>query len=55
VDIITLVERRIDDGRRLIELLTQKGIDVTAAAWVLTSEDGNWFLYIASKDVDKSG
>jgi hypothetical protein len=55
VDTITLVERRIDDGRRLIGLLSQKDIDVTAAAWVLTSEDGNWFLYIATEEVDKSG
>jgi hypothetical protein len=51
----TLVERRIDDGRKLIELLTQKDIDVVAAAWVLTSEDGNWFLYVATEEVDKSG
>jgi len=55
VDTITLVERRIDDGRRLIGLLSQKDIDVTAAAWVPTSENGNWFLYIATEEVDKSG
>ncbi len=55
MDTITLVKSRIDDGRRLIGLLGQKDIDVTAAAWVLTSEDGNWFLYIATEEVDKSG
>jgi hypothetical protein len=55
VDTVTLVERRTDDGRKLIELLTQKDIDVTAAAWVLTSEEGNWFLYIATQEVDKGG
>ncbi len=55
MDTISLVDGRIDDGRRLIEILPQRDIDVTAAAWVLTSEDGNWFLYIATEEVDKSG
>jgi hypothetical protein len=55
MDTETLVERQIDDGRRLTDLLVQKGVDVTAAFWVKTSEDDIWFLYIATEAVDKKG
>ena len=56
MDSATLVEKqKIDDGRKLIGLLALKEIDVTAAAWVKTYEEGNWFLYIATETVDKKG
>jgi hypothetical protein len=55
VDSVALVEKHIDDGRRFIELLGLKEIDVTAAAWVKTSEEGIWFLYLATEEVDKKG
>lgn len=55
MDSVALVENQIDDGRRLVDLLTLKEIEVTVAAWVKTSEEGIWFLYIATSEVDKSG
>jgi hypothetical protein len=50
-----LVENQIDDGKKLTDLLTASGFDVTAAFWVRTAEDGEWTLYIASKVVDEKG
>jgi hypothetical protein len=55
VDTDTLVENRIDDGRKLIELLALKGIDFTAAAWVMTGEQCVWYLYIITEEIDKKG
>jgi hypothetical protein len=55
VDTITLVENRIDDGRKLFELLSLKGVDVSAAAWVMTGDAGIWYLYIVTDEVDKKG
>ena len=55
MDTITLVENRIDDGRKLVELLALKGIDVSAAAWILTGESWVWYLYIVTEEVDRKG
>ena len=53
MDTYTLVENRIDDGRKLINGLTQAGFPLTAVCWVKTSEEGDWYLYIASIAVDQ--
>ena len=53
MDTYTLVENRIDDGRKLINLLTRVGFPLTAVCWVKTSEQGDWYLYIASTTVDQ--
>jgi hypothetical protein len=50
-----LVEMQIVDGAKIIERLREKGFDVPAAWWMKTSEEGQWFLYIASKEVDDLG
>ena len=55
MDTITLVENQIADGRKLINLLSQKHIDVTAAAWIRTGEESAWLLYIATDVVDEKG
>jgi len=55
MDTYTLVENRRDDGRKLINLLTQTGFPLTAVCWVKTSEEGDWYLYIASNSVDQKG
>lgn len=55
MDTDTLVEDQIEDGRKLIDLLAQKDLDVTAACWVKTSEEGRWFFYITSKLVEEEG
>lgn len=55
MDQITLVENRIDDGAKLIEELEKAGIDVTAACWIKTDDDEQWYLYVASPIVDNEG
>src|SRR5713226_7505744 len=55
MDTDTLVENQIDDGRKLVAQLFRNNCDVTAACWVKTSEEGRWFLYIASTAVDEKG
>jgi hypothetical protein len=55
MDTDPLVEEQIEDGRKLVNLLGERDFDVTAACWTKTSEEGIWFLYIASKQVDRAG
>lgn len=55
MDTATLVREQIDEGERFVQHLGQSGFDVVVAFWVLTSEDGRWFLYIASHLVDTDG
>jgi hypothetical protein len=50
-----LANDRVDDGKQFIDELEQTRFDVGAAFWVLTSEEGLWFLYIASPVVDTDG
>ena len=51
----TLVEMQIDGGKALVDSLRNAGFDVTVSGWTETSEEGDWYLYIASKDVDDRG
>ena len=55
MDQVTVVEIQIEDAGRLLERLVQDGIPVSAACWLKTHDDGEWFLYIASPVVDKEG
>jgi hypothetical protein len=55
MDQIALVDRRIDDGQRLVQQLLRDNFDVTVAFWLKTSEEDWWHLYVASKVVDERG
>ena len=55
MDTQTLVDDRIQAGQRFITLLVQKNFEVIVACWVKTSEEDDWFLYIASGEVDRKG
>ena len=55
MDTATLVNEQIDEGKRFVDHLRKNGFDVVVAFWVLTSEEGLWFLYIASPVVDADG
>ncbi len=55
MDTSALVENQIDDGLKLVNRLVADHFDVSVACWVRTSEEGDWFLYIASKTVDENG
>ena len=50
-----LVGELIDDGKRLLERLAAEGVPVTAAFWVKESENGRWYLYIATPLVSEDG
>jgi hypothetical protein len=51
----TLVERDLEQGRRLIETLDQAGFPVVAAFWSFFAEEGLYRLVIASPVVDEKG
>jgi hypothetical protein len=42
-------------GETIASKCAEAGIDVTAAFWVKPSEDGQWYLYLASRDVEDRG
>ena len=52
MDTKLLVEKRIEDGQRLIDQLVRDGVEVRCASWIKTSEEGYWRLYIASPSFD---
>lgn len=55
MDTATLVDEQIEDGQQFIDVLKQSGFDIVAAFWAHTSEEGLWFLYIASHVIDNDG
>lgn len=55
MDKTALVERNIEDGRKLVEALDQAGFQVRAALWFYFSEAGQWRLVVASPLVDQLG
>jgi hypothetical protein len=55
MDSEALVDRDIEEGRRLIHALDQAGFPVVAALWRFLSEESEWRLFIASPVVHKRG
>ena len=55
MDRTELVVEQCDEGERLVEQLQTDEFNIEAAAWIKTSDDGQWFLYLASKMVDEKG
>jgi hypothetical protein len=51
----SLVETQIRDGETLLERLAHEGIAVNAAGWVKESENGDWYLYLATPLVGEDG
>ena len=52
MDPTSLVEIQKVSGKRLVERLLEEGVDITAAAWLKESEEGSWYLYIATSLVE---
>lgn len=50
-----LVEGQITDGQKLLERLTEEGVSVTAAAWVMECDSDRWYLYIVTPLVGVNG
>ncbi len=51
----TMVNEQTDRGKRLIEALAADGFDVRVAFWAKPTDEGTWFLYLASPLVDDKG
>ena len=51
----TVVAEQTENGKRLIETLAAEGFDVSVAFWAKPTEEGKWFLYLASPVVDERG
>jgi hypothetical protein len=50
-----LVNEQIDSGKELIEQLLADGFDVRVAFWTKLTDEGKWFLYLSSPNVDDEG
>jgi hypothetical protein len=50
-----LVKEWIDDGKAFVERLVTAGTPVAAAFWVKESENGRWYLYVATPLVPREG
>src|SRR5436305_489083 len=51
----TLANEQTVSGERVIEALRPAGFAVRVAFWAKPTEEGKWFLYIASPLVDEKG
>jgi hypothetical protein len=51
----TVVSQLTDDGKRLMDALAKEGFDVQVALWAEPTDEGKWFLYLASQMVDDKG
>ena len=51
----TLVTEQTESGDRLISALAADGFDIRVAFWAKPTEEGKWFLYLASPMVDDKG
>lgn len=52
---IPLVDRRIEDGRKLIEALVAAGFDVRVAFWLYLDEAEEWRLMIGTEEIARRG
>lgn len=55
MDKTALVERNIEDGRRLLEALDEADFQVSVALWLYVVEDEEWRFMVASPLVDQRG
>jgi hypothetical protein len=55
MDKTTLVKEYIEEGKRIIESLDQKSLDISAAMWFYLQDLDEWRLFIASPAVDDKG
>jgi len=55
MDKTVLVEKEIEEGKRLIEELDKKNFNVQAALWFYMADANEWRLLIASPYVEKEG
>src|ERR1039458_10039243 len=49
----TVVNEQAESGKRLIQTLVAAGFEVRLAFWAKPTEEGKWYLYLASPVVDE--
>jgi hypothetical protein len=50
-----LVNDRIAEGRKLLEYLVDKGLEISGACWGLSRDDGKWTFYIVCPNLETLG
>jgi hypothetical protein len=45
----------IEEGKRVVERLSQDGFEVTAALWLKDAERGRWYFYVVSPAYEADG
>ena len=55
MDKTALVERNIEEGKRLLLALDSAGFQALAALWFYVAEDEEWRFMVASPMIDKRG
>jgi hypothetical protein len=55
LDTSTLLGNLKEGGQKLVEELAQRGFEMTAAFWILRSDNEKWYFYIVSPLVDTEG
>jgi hypothetical protein len=50
-----MVSEQVENGKKLIQVLSSSGIDLGVAFWAQLPEEGQWFLYLSSPVVDEKG
>lgn len=55
MDKTALVEKNIEEGRRLLLALDRTGFRVSAALWFYVDEDEEWRFMVASPVIDEKG
>jgi hypothetical protein len=51
----TMVSEQTESGKRLIDALVAAGFEIPVAFWARPTDEGKWFLYLASPVVDEKG
>ena len=51
----TVVSEQTESGKRLIQTLAAAGFEVRVAFWAKPTDEGKWYLYLASPVVDEKG
>jgi hypothetical protein len=51
----SMVSEQTESGKRLIDALAADGFDVRVAFWAKLTDEGKWYLYLASPLVDEKG
>ena len=50
-----VVSEQTESGERFAKALADNGFDVRAKFWLKPTDEGKWFLYLASPLVDEKG